>query len=94
MLILDAFPPKSGVMRWLLSVWLGQVVPRVTALFSSDRAYQYLSASIQSTVPASSIAGTLAGLGCEPADVHLYSFGSAGCVLTRKRSSGDAAAAS
>mmetsp|Transcript_36775 Transcript_36775/g.103757 ORF Transcript_36775/g.103757 Transcript_36775/m.103757 type:complete len:250 (+) Transcript_36775:140-889(+) len=84
LLILDAFPPSSSLMRLLLRLWLGHVVPLVTRLISSDKAYQYLSHSIQNTVPAGQISAQLNALGCELPAVHLYSFGSAGCVLTRK----------
>mmetsp|Transcript_5805 Transcript_5805/g.10433 ORF Transcript_5805/g.10433 Transcript_5805/m.10433 type:complete len:196 (+) Transcript_5805:424-1011(+) len=84
LLILDAFPPSFWPMQRLLDVWLGSVVPRIVGLFSSQKAYQYLSHSIQNTVPASTVAAMLQSNGCAELEVSLYSFGAAGCILLKK----------
>ena len=84
LLILDAFPPSFWPMQRLLDVWLGWVVPRIVGLFSSQKAYQYLSHSIQNTVPASTVAAMLQSNGCAELEVSLYSFGAAGCILLKK----------
>jgi len=83
-LVLDAFPPRSAAMRWLLRLWLGGVVPLVTSLFSSEKAYQYLFRSIEGTVPAPEVAAMMVGAGCCEPRVHMYSLGAAGCIVAQK----------
>mmetsp|Transcript_22979 Transcript_22979/g.57903 ORF Transcript_22979/g.57903 Transcript_22979/m.57903 type:complete len:125 (+) Transcript_22979:656-1030(+) len=84
LLILDAFPPAYWFMQRLLDLWLGWLVPRIVALFSHEKAYRYLSASIQNTVPTSKVAGMLESIGCSQLEVSLYSLGAAGCIVAKK----------
>lgn len=83
-IILDAFPVRSAVLRFLLSVWLDVIMPRLAGLFQDAKAYRYLATSIQNTVSADTVASRLQELGCVDVRVTPYTFGACCRVLAHK----------
>lgn len=88
LVILDAFPPDtSTVTGWImagaLNLWLHGIVPRIAAFFTTPKAYKYLAASIQGTVPARRVREMLEDIGCD-VTVTEYSMGAAARVVAFK----------
>ncbi len=89
LVIVDAFPPKAGVFRHLLALWLNWVVPALVAAVSRKgavKAYRYLAASIQQTADAEGVAAALRSAGASSVALRSYTFGAAARLIAVKKS--------
>jgi demethylmenaquinone methyltransferase/2-methoxy-6-polyprenyl-1,4-benzoquinol methylase len=87
LVIIDAFPPKAGVFRRLLALWLNWVVPALAAAVSrrgAVKAYRYLAASIQQTADVEGVADALRAAGAAHVRVSSYTFGAAARLIATK----------
>ena len=85
--IVDAFPPRDGLARRVLALWLNLMVPLLGALFGSGhdrKPYAYLAASIQGAADAERVAAGLRSAGAAQVAVRRYTLGAAARIVATK----------
>ena len=86
-MVVDAFPPRAGLARRVLALWLNAAVPLLGALFGrggNRKAYAYLAASIQGAADADRVATLLREAGCADVAVRRYTLGAAARIVAFK----------
>ncbi|MEM7349692.1 MAG: bifunctional demethylmenaquinone methyltransferase/2-methoxy-6-polyprenyl-1,4-benzoquinol methylase UbiE [Acidobacteriota bacterium] len=73
--ILESNEPRSGPLAWGARLYLHQVVPRVGAWLSQERAYRYLQTSTEAFPAPEEFAKLMASCGLEVLEVQPQTFG-------------------
>ena len=84
--ILDAFPPRWGVLGFILRLWLRFALPLIGyALTGERKAYEYLGNSIERARTPEQVANELRALGAERVVAkRLFPFGAAAMIVAHK----------
>ena len=90
LVLLDAFPPPSSLMRKILALWLDLVMPLLARACgngsaASDKAYAYLAASIQGTLAPDAVAAILKQAGAQEVSITRYTFGACCRLIAHRR---------
>lgn len=85
LVILEFGEPRTGILRWLNSVYTRRVMPLTASIIARDRsgAYRYLPKSVASFLDPAALAKAVADAGFADVRQHLLTFGV--CVATTAR---------
>lgn len=83
--ILEATTPNHPVLVALHGLWMGQLVPRIGALFSSAFAYDYLPRSLAYLPPTDQLIEMLEDAGFKDVEHRLLTFGAAQLLTATRK---------
>lgn len=85
LLVLEFFPPRTGLMSWLFQFYFHKVLPLVGGLLSDRKAYKYLPESVGSFYRIETFQEVLETSGFHLVEIKNYLFGSCRLVIAQKK---------